>query len=208
LYCAFSAIQKDTSTYASGQNYNYNDIFICWSTDDGTTWSPAYYVTKTSKRDELYPVLSHTGNTNTTFNIMYSESGSPGCFTFTQNAPGDTVYTVFKRFTASSLEQVPALPIGVQNISTEVPAKYSLSQNYPNPFNPTTNIKFDIVKSGFVSLKIYDLSGREISNLVSEKLGVGSYKYSFDGAALSSGIYFYTLKTDGFTETKKMMLIK
>ncbi len=152
LYCAFSAIQKDTSNYSPSVsvNYNYNDIFICWSTDDGNTWSPAYYVTKTAARDELYPVLSKTGNTNSTFNISYSESGSPGCFTFTDNAPADTVYTVFKRLTRSSLISVP---VGIQNISTEVPAKYNLSQNYPNPFNPTTNIKFDIIKSGFCFVK-------------------------------------------------------
>jgi hypothetical protein len=99
-------------------------------------------------------------------------------------------------------------PVFINQISSEIPANYSLAQNFPNPFNPTTNIKFAISKTGFVNLKVYDLAGREVSSLVNEVLTAGSYDYSFSGSNLSSGIYFYTLRADGFTETKKMMLIK
>jgi hypothetical protein len=109
--------------------------------------------------------------------------------------------------------------IGVQNISTEVPSAYSLKQNYPNPFNPTTKIKFDIAKfpsfggvpagrGGFVTLKIFDALGREVETLVNESLQPGTYETTFDGSKLNSGVYFYKLMTDGFTETKKMLLIK
>ena len=97
---------------------------------------------------------------------------------------------------------------GIQQISSNVPVEYRLEQNYPNPFNPSTKINFAITKPGFVSLKVYDVTGKEVSNLVNEKLGVGSYSYEFNASTLSSGMYFYTLKSDNFSQTKKMVLIK
>ena len=96
----------------------------------------------------------------------------------------------------------------IQNISTETPSKYSLSQNYPNPFNPTTNIKFSIVNTGDVKLVVYDIQGREVQTLVNESLKPGTYEAAFDGSALNSGVYFYKLITNTFSETKKMLLIK
>jgi photosystem II stability/assembly factor-like uncharacterized protein len=91
---------------------------------------------------------------------------------------------------------------------TEIPQQFSLSQNYPNPFNPTTNIKFDIAKSGFVKLTAFDVLGREIQTLVNEQLSPGSYNYDFDAAHLPSGVYYYKLESENFIETKKMVLIK
>lgn len=209
LYCAFSAMQKDTSAYATGLNYNFNDIFICKSTDDGNTWSNFKYVTKTLRRDETYPSLSKQGNTATTFNIVYNESGSPGSFTFNDNAPADTTYTVFKKGVVyANLVDVPTATIGINNISSEVPANFKLSQNYPNPFNPTTLIRFSIPKASFVTLKVYDVSGKLIETLVNQTVSVGTQEVSFDASRLSSGIYFYTLEAGNFKETKKMMFIK
>ncbi|MCX6157243.1 MAG: T9SS type A sorting domain-containing protein [Ignavibacteriae bacterium] len=98
--------------------------------------------------------------------------------------------------------------IGINNISTETPSKYSLAQNYPNPFNPITNIKFSIVNSGDVKLVVYDIQGREVQTLVNESLKPGTYEAAFDGSMLTSGVYFYKLMTNGFTETKRMVLIK
>lgn len=85
---------------------------------------------------------------------------------------------------------------------------YELSQNYPNPFNPTTNIKFSIPEDGNVSFKIVDISGKEVENYVNGFLQRGSYNVEFDGSSFASGIYFYELKTDNFTDRKKMMLLK
>jgi len=98
--------------------------------------------------------------------------------------------------------------IGITSISSNVPDKYSLSQNYPNPFNPTTNINFNVPKSGLVKMIVYDINGREISTLVNQEMTPGSYKVDFDGSSLSSGIYYYTLTSGDFVETKKMMLVK
>jgi hypothetical protein len=105
--------------------------------------------------------------------------------------------------------------ISVNNISSGIPDKYSLSQNYPNPFNPFTNIRFSIAENGkgktengIVSLKIFNSLGKEVAILVNEKLGAGEYEVKWDAADFPSGIYFYKLETSNFIQTKKMILIK
>jgi hypothetical protein len=98
--------------------------------------------------------------------------------------------------------------IGIKQISTGVPIVYSLKQNYPNPFNPLTKIKFDIANLGNVKIVVYDVMGRDVQTLVNERLQPGTYETTFDGSQLSSGIYFYKLVSEGYTETKKMLLIK
>jgi photosystem II stability/assembly factor-like uncharacterized protein len=89
-----------------------------------------------------------------------------------------------------------------------MPYEYSLSQNYPNPFNPTTNIRYAIPKSGFVKLVVFDMLGREVSTLVNEKQSAGSYETTFNASVHCSGVYFYRLTTDNYSETKKMILLK
>ncbi len=98
--------------------------------------------------------------------------------------------------------------IGVVNISFEVPDKFQLSQNYPNPFNPVTNIKFDLPKTGFVELIIYDINGREITKLVKEQMNAGSYSADWDASNYASGVYFCVLRSRDYFESKKMMLLK
>ena len=98
--------------------------------------------------------------------------------------------------------------VSVNSISEILPSSYSLSQNYPNPFNPITNVKFSIVKSGDVKIVVYDVQGREVQTLVNERLSEGSYEVSFDGSMLTSGVYFYKMVSEGFTEIKRMILIK
>lgn len=98
--------------------------------------------------------------------------------------------------------------VGINVISSIIPDKFSLGNNYPNPFNPETTIKFDIAKSSFTELKIYDSRGSEVSTLVNEDLKPGNYEYKFYAGNLPSGAYFYRLKTSEFTETKRMILVK
>ncbi|CAF3693537.1 unnamed protein product [Rotaria sp. Silwood1] len=100
------------------------------------------------------------------------------------------------------------VPIGIQNISTEVPKEFKLEQNYPNPFNPVTNIKFDVARSGPVKIVIYDLLGKEVSVVLNRQLSPGRYVIDFNAENLSSGIYFYKLITDDFVSIKKMTLLK
>jgi uncharacterized delta-60 repeat protein len=96
----------------------------------------------------------------------------------------------------------------VHPVSSIIPSEYKLDQNYPNPFNPATNIGFKIPKAGFVTLKVYDISGKNIGTPVSENLHPGIYSVNFITGKLSSGIYFYTLTAGSFTETKRMLLVK
>ncbi|HVO75548.1 MAG TPA: T9SS type A sorting domain-containing protein [Ignavibacteriaceae bacterium] len=89
-----------------------------------------------------------------------------------------------------------------------VSGSYSLQQNYPNPFNPTTNFGFRIANFGFVSLKLFDIVGREVATLVNEEKSPGYYKVEFDGSRLASGVYFCRLQAGGFTDTKKIILLR
>jgi photosystem II stability/assembly factor-like uncharacterized protein len=104
--------------------------------------------------------------------------------------------------------------MGIGKIGSEIPVNYNLHQNYPNPFNPATKIKFDIQKSvvnsqySEVTLKVFDILGKEIQTLVNEQLQPGTYEVTFEASQLTSGVYLYKLMTDGFSETKRMLLIK
>jgi hypothetical protein len=95
---------------------------------------------------------------------------------------------------------------GIQTI--EVPFTYRLSQNYPNPFNPTTTIKYGLPKPGNTKLVVYDILGRVVTTLVNEYKTAGTYSVNFDGTNYSSGIYFYSLESGNYKETKKMLIVK
>jgi len=97
---------------------------------------------------------------------------------------------------------------GTGNSNAGIPKDYSLYQNYPNPFNPTTKIRFDNPKSGNVTLKVYDLLGKEVALLVNETKQAGSYIVDFNGQNLSSGVYFYKLESGNYTDVKRMILIR
>jgi hypothetical protein len=107
----------------------------------------------------------------------------------------------------------PNITTSVEPVSETVPASFTLEQNYPNPFNPSTKIRFQISVGGFVSLKVYDVLGREVTTLVNEVLKPGSYETSFKAINLASGVYFYRIQvgnavTGGFVQTQKMLLVK
>jgi hypothetical protein len=96
----------------------------------------------------------------------------------------------------------------VESVSSEPPLTFSLQQNYPNPFNPGAAISFSLPTSGFVTLKLYSLLGRELSVLVSQNLSPGRYEVQWDAMGLASGVYFYRLQAGSFVETRKMVLMK
>ena len=98
----------------------------------------------------------------------------------------------------------PSLSVGEKNLVNA----FSLEQNYPNPFNPSTKISYSINEPGFVQMKVYNLLGVEIATLVNEQKNSGSYIVDFKAENLSSGIYFYSLSVNNFTQTRKMILEK
>ena len=98
--------------------------------------------------------------------------------------------------------------VGVEDISSEIPDEYNLEQNYSNPFNPSTTIEFSLPEQTFVKLEIFNSLGEKVSTLVSEELNVGNYKYEWNAENQSSGIYYYSLTTNNFSKTKKLVLLK
>jgi len=100
-------------------------------------------------------------------------------------------------------------PIGITQISSEIPAEFRLFQNYPNPFNPSSTIKYQVANTGLIKLTIYDALGREVRSLVNKLQSQGTYSVEFEGTDLTSGIYFYTLEAEGVrVDSKKMVLVK
>ncbi len=98
--------------------------------------------------------------------------------------------------------------VGIRQITSEIPTVFSLSQNYPNPFNPVTSIEFGLPKDEMVSLKVYDMLGREVKTVVNEFKKAGTYQVGFDASALSSGVYFYRMQAGSFTDIKRMVVVK
>lgn len=106
--------------------------------------------------------------------------------------------------------------VGIKSMNSKIPNSFSLSQNYPNPFNPSTNIKYQIARSDFVTLKIFDILGKEVTTLVNEKQSPGTFEVNWNATEYPSGVYFYKLITvdpeaspgQVYTETKRMVLIK
>ncbi len=118
----------------------------------------------------------------------------------------DTPPLISSTVEQSTLQSVTN-PLGV-NGSLKIPSDYRLEQNYPNPFNPTTHIIYAIPKGGNVSLKFYNVLGNEVTTIVNGYMKAGVYNAEINGSNLASGVYFYTLKTNEFVSTKKMLLIK
>jgi len=102
-------------------------------------------------------------------------------------------------------------PVGVENGNDfSIPSEFGLNQNYPNPFNPSTVIEFKLPVSSIVSLRIYDVTGKEVVSLLNDFKEAGNHKVNFEASkyGLSSGVYFYTLSANEFTQTKSMILLK
>jgi hypothetical protein len=97
---------------------------------------------------------------------------------------------------------------GITQTGTEIPKVFKLYTNYPNPFNPSTSIKFDVPKGGFVNIEIFNIVGQSVAQLVNMNLNAGSYNVYWDASAYPSGIYFYRIVSSEFNETKKMILVK
>jgi hypothetical protein len=98
--------------------------------------------------------------------------------------------------------------IGIEPAGTEIPTVYKLYQNYPNPFNPSTTISFDIIKPGNVKIVLYDILGREVKTIVNEYTEPGRFKVVFTADNLASGLYFYRITSNEFTDVKKLLIVK
>jgi photosystem II stability/assembly factor-like uncharacterized protein len=118
---------------------------------------------------------------------------------------GDTTFVVTQAAGIYKLTSNPGTGIALEELKLQ---QFKLYNNYPNPFNPSTTISFNLPSKSFVSLKVFDLLGREVATIVSEEMSVGSYSRQWNAANMSSGIYFYRLQAGSFTETKKLVLLR
>jgi Secretion system C-terminal sorting domain len=208
LFCSFNSTQKDSVVYPDNSVYLYNDVYICYSDNDGATWStPKKVASCTVDGDEIYPSLSKTGNTPGNVGLVYQLSGFPGSSSFSQTtAPVSKNWLIYTR-----VDPVTggSLTIGVNTISTTVPDAFSLEQNYPNPFNPSTKIRFNVKSASNINIKVFDITGREVVQLVkNEFIKAGTHEVTFDASKYASGVYFYSLEANNVKLTKKMMLVK
>ncbi|KPL06155.1 hypothetical protein AMJ86_09715 [bacterium SM23_57] len=134
----------------------------------------------------------------TTFYTAFSTCGVEGLLdgTYLVSAYVDAILTGFGEV-GVALSEEPTIVTG-----------YLLDQNYPNPFNPTTDIKYQLPASGMVTLTVYNAMGQEVATLIDQNQNPGAYRVTWDAGNLPSGIYFYQLKTNNFTDVRRMMLLK
>ena len=145
-----------------------------------------------------------------TFTFSYTAPAAAG--TITMYANGNSVNFNGVNDTGDQWNFAPDKKIaivGVTGIDENIQAsRFILNQNYPNPFNPTTQIEFSLAKSGIVKLEVYNSLGYKIKTLVSQFMHEGTYSYTFDASGFASGIYYYKLVADNFSQIKKMVLLK
>jgi hypothetical protein len=197
IVVAYQGFQPDLDA----RGYNYSDVWYVASSDGGNSWGDPQRITNTATTDERYPSVSKW-NAPGQFNMVWSQkTGASGLYAFPGGA--DTVRTsqVFLRinpivFTTGVEDQEP------------VPGNFSLEQNYPNPFNPATKIDYAVGRAGLVTIKVFDILGKEVATLLDANVQPGSYQVAFDGSRLASGIYLYKMTAGNFTETRRMLLVR
>ena len=192
---------------------------ILRTTDGGTTWTNPPSATTSglmsvSFSDRLNGTAVGLGGTIVrTFNggVTWKQQLSGTGYgligvSFTDGANGTAV-----GFLGTIVRTTTGGVTGIKGKNTnvnEVPTQFTLSQNYPNPFNPLTNVDFQLRIGGYVTLKVFDLLGREVATLVNELKNAGRYTARWDASRLSSGVYFYTISAGAYRETKRMILMK
>lgn len=213
---------SDANTgFAVGGTTNSSNL-ILKTTNGGVNWYPVTYTYSTCVLWFVKFISPSTGyiigNCNQILktidggaNWCYQESpvnsNYVGCF-FTSSNTGYFVGQSQSYILKTTNGGGNCTLLGIELASNEIPDSYSIEQNYPNPFNPVTNIKFSIPKACIVKLAVFDITGKQVEELVNGKYNAGIYKVDFDASGLSSGVYFYKLIANDFTETKKMLLVK
>ncbi|MFA5011891.1 MAG: YCF48-related protein [Ignavibacteria bacterium] len=192
---------------------NWSDFLL--SSSDTNYYSSVYFTDANTGYISMIRISDYAGriykttNTGGNWNLQTNLNGYANTIKFINSNTG------FACGGGDKIWKTTNGGVSVQNISTEIPSSYSLGQNYPNPFNPSTKIRFEVMRSptgtfgtDMVTLVVYDVMGREVQTLVNERLQPGIYETTFNGEGLSSGIYFYRMRAGGYTETKRMMLIR
>ena len=175
-------------------NVNGTDVNLTWSTATETNNNGFEVQRKSGEEFVTIGFVRGNGTTTEIQNYSYTDSKLP---------IGGYSYRLKQVDFDGSFEYS-----NVVNVDLTAPTVFALDQNYPNPFNPSTMISYSIPQSSFVTLKVYDIIGNEVATLVNQNQQAGKYDIRFDASNLSNGVYMYSIKTDNFTSTKKMILMK
>jgi hypothetical protein len=178
-----------------------NDLSLDLSRPGKWGWISGGFKTTDAGPDDIHQVISsgpYTLGPGSTKVVAFAlVAGDSSLANIQQNADA-----------AKARWQTIAKTVGIGDNNTASPVTYQLGQNYPNPFNPRTTLQFQVPRRSFVSLKVFDLLGRELATLLNEERLAGTYKVTWDASKLPSGVYFYRLRAGDFVETKKMVLAK
>jgi len=165
-----------------------------------------FYVHRKQQSDSTWTELTHS------FTPGNGTTNEPHDYSFVDSSAGGGVWQYRLRQVdlngTSHYSEAFIVSVLTEVKEQQLPTQFTLSQNYPNPFNPSTNISFSLPASGFVSLKVYDLLGREVATLVDETRAAGSYNVRFDARSLASGTYLYRLTTPSQSATRKLILMR
>ena len=195
----FHSVFFDPNSWNEGINFIKDVLFVSnYSKNDSILLNDtiaAYNTPKTSQYSITFPIDTTLLQNGYSFNYRVIAKDK-GIIQETSISPDSGYYHCLWDFTSGIGDETT----GVNN--------YSLKQNYPNPFNPSTRIQYAISSRQLVTLKVYDVLGKEIATLVNEEKSAGSYEIEFNASHLASGIYYYQLRAGDYVETKKMILLK
>lgn len=187
--------------------------YIYKTTDGGTSWnyqSCPVYLNEISFLDKNVGV----GLSNNYQGSIWLTTDAGKSWNVQKSGTTNYLYSICKAgnnwFTVGSYGTILKSSYTLVSVKdeTKTPLFFDLNQNYPNPFNPSTNFEFQIGERGLVSLKVYDVLGKEVATIVNKELPAGNYKYQWNAGNLASGVYFYRLKSGNFVETKKLILLR
>jgi hypothetical protein len=179
------------SVFYDRRNYtdNQTDVYIAKSTNGGTNWI--------NERVSTSPFTPSSGVFIGDYICISAHNGIVR-----------PIWTRMVSGTTSAWTAIIDTPVGNGNENTNIPSEFKLEQNYPNPFNPNTNIRFSIPKDGNVNIIVNDINGKQAAVLTNENYHAGTHELKWDASHLSSGVYFYTMISGGYRETRKLVLIK
>ncbi len=205
----FRTTNTGTSWDSIATFYNIISQFVKNLKGTGTAFASGFYYLNDTNNltfTKTYTFKSTNYGLNWITRYFNSNNLITGCTLIDQNnffISGGNLYD-----TAVIMKSTNGGNVFVNQIGNEIPTTFKLFQNYPNPFNPTTSIKYQVAGIKHIKLIIYDILGKEIATLVNGKQSLGIYEIIFDASSYPSGVYFYTLETQGYKETKKMILLK
>jgi hypothetical protein len=207
IFVSYSVLFQDDTL----NGFNKAHMFYSWASLSDLQWHTPVRVSESgpASNDERYgsiAIVTPLEGGYYSIYMSYQKDTQPGSHAYLDNAPLSRSWLVFRKIEDATL-------IGVNN-NQQIAGEYKLMQNYPNPFNPTTKIGYNLVKNSFVTVKIFDVLGKEIKTIVNGNQTAGYKEIEFNAQGFSSGIYFYTIEAaeqgsgNFFKDTKKMILIK